>query len=197
MAFSRGMTANQAGETFMDLSKLPKLSQTPPPPAPAEPDAATDSPRPVEFAPVQRASQTASGPEAFISIAIGLLLLWMASGLIRFLFNGDPGGITDERDLPMRYVDSVFFQSDLVIAVFAVALIVEGLVIALIRRPALILAAIALTVVAIVLNLAYVIKMQLAGYGLQILPTLAVIFGIYIAIYEWRMYQHSRALRTR
>jgi hypothetical protein len=180
----------------MDYSKLPKLSQTPPPP-PAEPDAPSKPSWPAETAPIERAGQAAAGPEAFVSIAIGVLLLLMAPGLIKFLINGDPGGISDEAGQPMRYVDSVFFQGDLALTAFALVLIVEGLVIAFVRRPALVLAALALTVLATILNLLFVVNMQRAGYGLQILSALAVIFGIYIALFEWRVYRQMRASAMR
>ena len=167
----------------MDMSKLPKLSQSPRP---------TPSPQPVEELPghtMVRAEP--AGPEAFVSIAIGLLLLLLQPGLLTYIFGGNPGNVFDEKGAPMRYIDSVFFFRDLVIAAFAVTLIAEGLIIAFTPKAPLVLFALILTLITTAANLLYFI-MTFSTYGVPILSALAVIFGVYIALYEWRVYQNLR-----
>lgn len=171
----------------MDLSKLPKLSQSPPPPTGEPPSSAVGTPSTQP----QVVYAEPAGPEAFVSIAIGALLLLLSPGLIKFLLGANTATFTDEQGNPMRYVDSVFFQGDLAITAFAVVLIIEGLIIALVPRAPLILAALVFTVLTTLGNLVYVVKMM-PVYGVQLLSAFAVVFGIYIAMFEWRMYQRRR-----
>ena len=217
----------------MDVSKLPKLSQTPAPPA-ADPDPASASPQ--EAAPPQPAMAAATsyrpewcrkchapnapnsrfcascgsglggpsgaapvevGAEAWLSIAIGVILLFMARNLISYLM--DPAGfaernpITDEHGQPLAYTRSVFFWGDLALAGFALVLLFEGVVIAFGRRPRLVLFAFLLTIAATAINVGYFAMMMQKGYGPQLIAAFAAAFGVYIALYQWRLW---RSLRT-
>jgi hypothetical protein len=195
----------------MDMSKLPKLSgktdeegnnpqetgMNPPPPVTGAPPVANvpqPSP-PRQVMDYGRPAPEPGGPEAWLSIAIGVILLLIAPGIVTFILHGDPGGVTDASGKPMRYIDSVFFMGDLAVTSFAVVLILEGLVIALIRNPWVILVAWVFTVLTTAGNLLYLVGTY-QTYGLALLPAFAVVFGIYIAIYEWRMFNRLRNERA-
>ena len=184
----------------MDMSKLPRLSDTqrqqeahtaavgaspaPPQPQPAAP------------VPVQR--DEGVGADAWISIAIGVILLLMNSRFWQyFLFRSRfTWTFNDAQGNPLEYPQTVFFWGDAAMFAFAIVLIVEGLVLAFARRPAMIAVALSLTVLATVLNLGYVVMMMGQGFGLQFMSALAVAFGVYIAMSQWRMLTQMRAARA-
>lgn len=211
----------------MDVSKLPKLSQTPAPPP--DPVAGTDEPPPppaiaaamssrpewcrkchAPNAPNSRfcascgaglggptgAAPVEIGAEAWISVALGVILLFFARNLISYLISptqfAQDNTIHDEQGLPLPYPRSVFFWGDLALAGFAVVLIFEGLVVAFGRRPGLVMFAFGLTVLATAVNVGYFAMMMSKGYGPQIMAALAAAFGVYIALYQWRLYQSLR-----
>src|SRR3954467_10313784 len=110
----------------MDLSKLPKLSETPKPP-PQEPTPA----RPADPPPPE---PTSVGLEAWISIAVGAFLLliyprflqWLSHRLFGTHFNpfvDNAGNIVPYSQVPE-------FWGDLGPVLFGVVLILEGLVMA-------------------------------------------------------------------
>jgi hypothetical protein len=180
----------------MDMSKLPRLSETQRQQQ-AE-AAAADAPMPEPMRAAAPVPAERVGPDAWISIAIGVLLLLMNSRLWQyFLFRSRfTWTFQDPQGNPLEYPQTVFFWGDLAMVSFAIVLIVEGLVLALARRPAMIAAAMALTVVATLLNLGYVVTMLGTGYGLQFMSALAVAFGVYIAMNQWRMLSYLRPRRT-
>ncbi len=143
---------------------------------------------PVDYA---RPDEPGGGAEAWISIVMGLVLIFMSPRIWQYLLMR--GSFTwefqDEQGNPLAYTKTVFFWGDVALAAFALTLIAEGVVIAFTRRPALIAAAFGLTVVTTLLNFLYVAWMVTKGYGLQLFPALAVAFGGYIAVYEWRLWQ--------
>ena len=147
-----------------------------------------------------RRARVEVGAEAWISIAVGVIILLMAPRLIQYLLS--PAAfeqsirITDEQGQPLAYTRSVFFWGDLSLTLFALVLILEGLVVAFVRNPLLVLIALVLTIATTLLNLFYVIQMIVLGYGFQIMSALAVAFGVYIALYQWRLWQSLRALPT-
>ncbi|HEV7298224.1 MAG TPA: hypothetical protein VGN72_02585 [Tepidisphaeraceae bacterium] len=182
------------------MSKLPKLSGDQRPPVDQAPPAGApvpaDNPRRVE--PVadfhRRDVPTTAGAEAWISFGIAAILLFLNPGLLIFLTGGDPGAVTDAQGNPMRYVDSIFFQRDLAVTAFAVALILEGMVIAFIRNPIAVLAVMVFTVLATLGNLAFLLSTYRA-YGLPLVSAFAVVFGGYMAMNEWRLYQRLKGIR--
>ena len=186
----------------MDMSKLPRMSDTqrqqqahaaavaqpPPPPGTAQP-------APVMYKPVQAEG---AGPEAWFSIAIGVIVLllngrfwqyFVARSSFTWTFNDAQGN-------PLAYTQTVFFWGDLAMVAYGIVLIVDGLVLAFARRPAALLAALTLTIVATLLNLGYLVAMMSMNFGLQLMPALAVAFGVYIAMSQWRMLQMVRAGRA-
>jgi hypothetical protein len=188
----------------MDMSKLPKLSgktddtgNNPAETGASAPPPATSAPvwsAPRQVMDYDRRPAEPAGPEAWLSIAIGVILLLIAPGIITFILHGDPNNVTDGNGNPMRYIDSIFFLRDLAITSFAVVLILEGLVIAFIRNPWAVLIALVFTVLAAAGNLIYLIISY--DYGFALVPAFAVVFGIYIAIYEWRMFKRLRSERA-
>ncbi len=86
------------------------------------------------------------------------------------------------------------FWSDLAVTSFALALIVEGIALVLSRRWAVVLFALVLTLAATLLNLGFVLGTY-SQYGLARISALAVIFGVYMAIYQWTLLQSSRRVK--
>jgi hypothetical protein len=231
----------------MDLSKLPKLSQTPPSAnnAQAPPDATGAAPAKVELfcrcgAPITpgtnfcshcganyyeavggrggRARDNYEGPgplwiEAFLAIAVGLFLLMIAPGGIKYysaVLSGrtyTPFQDPDSPD-PNKRVDFVRFQdlqtgatidkkyrdmpnyfwSDTVVMAFALVLILEGVVLALVRRRPIILITAVLTVAVTLANLLYVCG-TFSTYGIAPISTVAVIIGVLMAAYQFHYYK--------
>ena len=167
----------------MDLSKLPKLSQTPKPPEenptePNEPTARTSGD--------PRAARMMAGPEAWIGLAIGLILLLMQQRFLSFIFRRDMLPFLDEKGQPIAYAQTVFFINDLGLAVFGMALMLDGVLLLAAKRWAVAVGLI-VTLAACVLNLYTVVRLY-SGYGLQVLPALAVAFGVYTAMFQWKVY---------
>jgi hypothetical protein len=79
------------------------------------------------------------------------------------------------------------FWSDLAITLFGIALIIEGAALVLSRRPLVVAFALLLTLTATLLNLGYAIQVYSKYATLPIISAAAVIFGIYMAIYQFRL----------
>ena len=232
----------------MDLSKLPKLSQTPPSAnnAEASPDPTGATPAKVELfcrcgAPITpgtnfcshcgasysqavgggrgaRARDDYDGPgplwvEAFLAIAVGLFLLLMSPSGIKYysaVLSGrayTPFQDPDSPD-PNKRVDFIRFQdlqtgatidkkyrdmpnyfwSDTVITAFALVLILEGIVLALLRRPWIVLITAVLTVAVTLANLIYVCG-TFSNYGIAPFSMVAVIIGVLMAAYQFHYYK--------
>lgn len=178
----------------MDLSKLPRLSETDkhaPPPV-QEPQAE----RPVVS---YRAEASApAGPEAWISIAVGAIVQLMSTRFWSFVLSKLAGRaftwtFNDEKGAPITYTQSVFFIGDLALVLFGLVLIVEGFVFLFSRNRALLMSAFVLTCIATVFNLVYLVQMMASGYGLQIMAAIAVAFGGYIAMQQWTKLGELRA----
>lgn len=171
----------------MDMSKLPRMSQTPPPPPPELQD---PDPRVPATAYAYDPPATGTAAEAWISIAIGAILLLMSPRLFQYLLS--PSSFSQRWTFsapdgsPLTYPQTVFFWGDLALVSFALVLILDGIVMAFVRRSAVLMATFAFTILAVVMNLIYLIAMLWGGYGLQIISALAVAFGVYIAIHQWR-----------
>lgn len=89
--------------------------------------------------------------------------------------------------------------SDSAIFLFGLAMVLEAVVLALIgtrfrRKAALVTLALAMTVVATAYNVFVAGKIMSAGGGLPLMSLLAVAFGGYIAMYEWRLLQSLRSV---
>jgi hypothetical protein len=189
----------------MDFSKLPKLSKSDPLPA-NEVAPTTDSTAP-SF-PGREPAQFGTGAEAWISIAIGVLLLLFIPHTLgyfsaRFFHTKFEPWPDPTRPYPAKcdfilysdgtqvfYRDTLNFWSDLAVTAFAFTLILDGIVLVRARRPLPVLTVFCITVAATLGNLFYLVR-TFSG-GLPWISTLAVIFGVYIAIYQWNLYQSLR-----
>lgn len=160
----------------MDLSKLPKLSQTPVPPSEQSPPAARTMPA----APV--------GPEVWISFAVGVILLLYYRRFLQWacsrMFGTSFGEFYKPDGTMVPYTQVSVFWSDLGITLFGIALILESLVLAFARRRALIWIVFAFTLGMIGYNLWYLIS-SYSDHGLAVVSALAVAFGGYIALHQW------------
>lgn len=180
----------------MDMSKLPKLSQTPAPPSQSDPA----SPEQHNFVRPDYAAASAPAPaEAWVSIAMGVLLLLFFGRLIQYLLS--PGTFdqkwtfSDPTGAPLAYTKTVFFWSDVALTAFAFVLIIDGVVLLFPRRRMLLILAFGLTVLTTLANVAYILA-TVQTYGPPLISSLAVIFGIYIALQQWRRIQSMQQMRA-
>jgi hypothetical protein len=138
-----------------------------------------------------------SGAEVWLSVAIGALLLLMQPRLLQFLshklFGTFFSPFLDENNNEVPYTAQMAFWSDLGITLFAFVLILEGLAIAFARRRGVVALAFGLTVATTAYNLAYLV--YTFSSGVAILSAFAVAFGVYIAIFEWRLLQQLRGMK--
>ena len=193
----------------MDMSKLPRMSQTPPPPPPETSEPALDegcSAPGIPAAQAQRAYRqeldygsepTVSLAEAWISIAIGLILMFVSTAgrFLEYLTSSNfSWNFTDPTGAPLPYRQTVFFWGDVAIFAFALLLIIDGLIL-FTRKPALVTVALAFTIITVLMNFFYVVRMM-NGYGFQLWSAIAVAFGVYIAIFQWRLLQSLRSSRA-
>lgn len=176
----------------MDLSKLPKLSETPPPPPPfnAEPADPSRARTPTPIRDDPRSQESISSAEVWISIAIGLILLFYYPTMMRYissrLFNTEfPPFELDGTVIPYPKVYPQFW-SDLCITAFAFVLILEGVALAMLRKWWIVLLAFGMTVLTTLLNLGFVFA-TFASHGPPMISLLAIAFSGYIAIYQWRL----------
>jgi hypothetical protein len=179
----------------MDISKLPKLSHTPPPHN--EPHR---SPEPAATPFIVR-----SLLEAWISLTVGLLLLLLNPTFIRYLLalaRGEPFRPFIDRNLD--YSATINFWSDLVVTLFAVVLMLHGVMLLLLPWLLRILHGFHFRVVLMpvlffsalvtLANLIYLVWTY-TTYGLPILSALAIIFGVMIVVSQWGIYQRLHMLR--
>lgn len=180
----------------MDLSKLNRLSKTPgqsPEGQPSPEDEAVeadaiatdhrlaDAQAAVSGSPVIVADP---GPFGWIGLIVGFLLILLYPRFWQYLShrllgtNFAPYLMPDGSEV--SYLSTLDFKSDLVIALFALALVVEGIVLVAIRRRWAIGAALGLAGVATLANVVFVVWMFGQGAGLQLMSLLAVIFGVWM-----------------
>jgi hypothetical protein len=216
----------------MDLSKLPRLSKTPTPPAEGQAPATTSPTLPADTAVFpcpycranvrvgakfcdscgaaisKRAARGGAAPEAFIGIVIGLLVLLFAPMTLKYasfkVFHTTPPFVDPETNARVEYVTLTDgsripypqyyeFWSDLAVTSFGIALIVEGIVLLLSRSPVAIVIALAVTVSASLANLIYFVATY-SSHGLALLSAIAVVIGIYMAWFQWRLLQAARGI---
>jgi len=132
-----------------------------------------------------------------MSIAIGLIVFVLCPRLLQYLFSPatfpQKWQFWDAQNRPLAYMQTVFFWGDVAVYSFALALLLEGVVIAMARQTSLIAITLALTICTTLFNLWFVFYALTTGMGPQIISLLAVAFGGYIAMTEWRMLQTALA----
>jgi hypothetical protein len=175
----------------MDLSKLPKLSKTgesQPPPESAVPEI----PQQPAYAQLNRAMMTSSIglAEAWISIGLGLLLLFIFPRTISYLHSmNDPSWnsfATDPQGNSIPYGKSGYFWADLGVTVFAAALILEGIALVAIRKSAPLWIAFIVTVFAAVFNIGVIVHTE-PLIGFPIFCGVGVVVLGYMALTQWRL----------
>lgn len=188
----------------MDLSKLPKMSQTPKPPdqTPDPPGGPQDAPRPVpDYQPLPL--DAGVGGAVWISIALGAILMLLGrsfGGYLAAKLTGrahstgliwGPGPKTG----PITYWDLPGLQawSDSALFLFGLAMVLEGLMLAalnshLSNRVKITAAAGALALGMIATGYNLLVAFWLMGIGVTpLMSILAVAFGVYIVLYEWKL----------
>jgi hypothetical protein len=187
----------------MDLSKLPKLSNTSseqppssaPPPEANQPNQGNQANPVLDYGRTDRALPGAA--EAWISIVIGTILLFIFPNTIRYIHSPSAfeqnNPVTDANGNSLPYPKSDFFWADLGVTVFAAVLIGEGIVLAIAKKRLVVLVIMAFTASAAIFNL-IVVAMVYNDIGFQITCALAGAIGGYMAMTQWQM---AEALRKR
>lgn len=138
--------------------------------------------------------------EAWLSLAIGIIVLFMFPQFRQYLMtrvHGTPDEfyslytISDANNNSIPYEQSVFFFPQMGMTFFGVAMILDALVLFKPRFAALLWLALALTVASVLLNVFAIVKAFDIG-GFQLANALAVAFGGYISLYDWRLLQLLR-----
>lgn len=206
----------------MDLSKLPRMSDTrkaesertrdeADAPAEAAPEeqrvpfsaesvgvSRQEHDHPLQYAP-GRVVAVDAGSGAWISLIVGALLilfmprwwLWLSHKLLGTGFT--PPIITDEQGAPLAYEKSVFFPGEMAVALFALALLVEGVVLmSMAHRRGAIWFSLIIVAAATLFNLGYLGYMISKGYGIQLFSTLAVLFGAFMCVQQWQLLRGPR-----
>jgi hypothetical protein len=185
-------------QKLVDLSKLPRLSGSealPPPQAPAiEPQAA-----PASAPPITPAANYIVGPELFISVIVGLMLVGISRHFPAYLFDQLTGrvyhtGVTfvsDGAEVPYPQLEGFTMLSDAAIFAFGLALLCDAcirllcLVLGATGRRIAFLVAILLTAAATLFNLVVAGKL-LSADVMPLISGLAVAFGGYMAFEQIR-----------
>jgi hypothetical protein len=172
----------------MDISKLPKLSKTSepaPPPVPA--DDTQPATAPIHYAVVP---SSIGFPEAWISIGLGVLLLFVFPNTIRYIHSPadfeSNNPVTDANNNAISYPNSVFFWTDLGVTVFAAALVLEGIVLAAARKIGPLRIAFAVTVLAAIFNVFMIVHAQ-PVIGFPMICGVGVVVLGYMALTQWRL----------
>ena len=185
----------------MDLSKLPKLSETPPPPAPPVESASNQE----ELSDHRRVDPSEMiGAEVWLSAIIGLIFLLLGRRFAIYLFSVVSGkafhtgvnwisGAKAGQEVGYRELEGFVFFNESAMFAFGLALIFEAIVLAVLnlnipgKRP-LIFVALLIAGLATVYNLIVALMLFTTG-ALPLFSLLAVAFGGYIVVLEWRMLQ--------
>jgi hypothetical protein len=175
----------------MDISKLPKLSKTSESQSP--PDPIEEPIQPPAFPPITYNVVAASSiglAEAWISIGLGILLLFIFPNTIRYFHSPadfeQNNPVTDAQGNAISYPKSVFFLEDLGVTVFAAALLLEGIALVAIRKIGPLWIAFAVTVAATVFNIVVIARVYPVN-GFQLINGVGVVILGYMALTQWRL----------
>ena len=169
----------------MDMSKLPRLSNSDKPAdnaADPQPSASND---PDYYAPTINTTA-----EAWISIAIGAIVLLMQRTFIAYLLGRETPTVSDPVRGTITYAESYFFIHDLGLFAFGVALVLDGILL-FFNRPWAVIVGLAVTIIAALLNLYTVIRLY-SPQGFQLFAAIAFILAVYTAIYQWKLLRITR-----
>jgi hypothetical protein len=159
------------------------------------------------------------GIEGWISIGVGLFLMFMAPMGFQYWSAkltgrtfapydhpenvGEKVDFTRWKDLntgamtDIHYHQTPAFWSDSAVALFALVLILDGVVIAFLRKRAIVAVTFALTLASTLFNLGWVVysmsKKAEDGYGFPPISFLAVLFGGFMCFHQWQLLQWLKA----
>jgi hypothetical protein len=202
----------------MDVSKLPRLSETdkhappPSPPAQTPSEVGQVAPSPADRAmPAQRVS-AGIGAEVWLSLIIGLILMMVGQSFARYAvakLRGQPfhtnvnwtDGPKAGQEVEYYELEGFTAWTDTGIFLFGLAMVLEAAMLAIIYsrlggKRALTGLALFVTILATGLNV-YVCVKLFGGGIMPLMSALAVAFGGYMAIYEWRLLQELSAAPPR
>jgi hypothetical protein len=181
----------------MDISKLPKMSKTvenqpPADDAGSSPPAMSPGYRAVSEEEYRRLKAVEIGfAEAWISIGLGLILLFVFPNTIKYTFSPaafqQDHPVVDPQGNTIPYLQTVIFLGDLGITVFAGALIIEGIVLAAARKAGPLYFAFALTVLAAIFNVFATWRYYSILGELPIVCAVGVVVLGYMAMTQWRL----------
>jgi hypothetical protein len=192
----------------MDVSKLPRLSKSDPPPDNGTP--------PGEVPPAQQAERLdyarPLAPDVgfagtiWISLIVGLLLLYMGQNFAKWGIATLRGGTYrtnvewtagQKAGQPVAYWELQGFTalSDAAVFLFGLAMVLEAVALLYVHsrlrgKAGVLTVALVIAVLATVFNL--YVAARLFAFGLPLLPILAVAFGGYIVMYQWKLLQLLR-----
>ncbi|HEX2971254.1 MAG TPA: hypothetical protein VHP11_02905 [Tepidisphaeraceae bacterium] len=174
----------------MDLSKLPRLSQTQQPAQPA------GQVPPSEPTPPPAAPPAARGAEAWISLLLAIVLILFFPRIWQYFLSPSSftWTFTDSQGSPLAYTKSAYFLVDAGIAAFAIVLLLDALTLLFSRSVILRISALLVTGLGALFNFV-VFALVRNEIGNQIMPLLAGGFGVYTLIYQWQALSHCRAHR--
>ena len=174
------------GADPVDLSKLPKLSKT------GQSQPGSEQTEPARLPPDHgiKILPSVGLAEAWISIALGVLLLFIFPNTLSYVHSPavfeQNNSVTDAQGNTIPYPKSAYFWTDLGVTVFAVALIVEGIVLAAARRIAPLIFAFLLTSLAAAFNVV-VIAHAYPLIGFPAVCGIGVAVLGYMAMTQWRL----------
>ena len=195
----------------MDLSKLPKLSETNRPPnAPNQPtttDPATAQPAVLSY---RAADAHSFGPEIWLSAIIGIVFILLGLNFAKYVGARMTGhtyhtgvnwlvGPKEGQEVDYSDLQGFVMLNDSAVFLFGLALVFEAIVLVAITRgtrfaPGLLVIALAVAVLATGYNAFVAILLFTAG-ALPLMSLLAVAFGGYIAMSEWKLLESLRGPR--
>lgn len=136
--------------------------------------------------------------EAWLSFIIGVMVLFMFPEFRHYLTMHDHMDdfyalhtIVDKSGQSILFENSAFFFPEMGLTVFGVVLILDAAVLLRPRYALLLWLTLVLTVLCVLLNIFAIIKAY-DGAGFMLYNALAVAFGGYIALYDWRLLQLLR-----
>ena len=185
----------------MDLSKLPKLSESAPPPAPSQQPA--PAPSPVDYA-HRPDIGTSIGAEVWISLIIGLIFIMLGFNFARYLVTTASGrtyhtginwveGEREGTEVAYPQLQGDVIWNDSALFLFGVALLLEAAVLLVagtsltLKRPLVGVAAF-IAAAATLINLIAAGKMFSDGI-MPLVSLMAVAFGGYMAAYQWKLFK--------
>ena len=192
----------------MDMSKLPRLSQSPQPPPEGAPQPGTPADPTTNYRPADLPATTiAPGPEIWISLAIGLILMLVGRQFGTYLISritheAFHTGVTwtsgPNAGQEVGYWDLAGYTAwtDASLWLFGLTLVVDAMILYLAggKRLWLVATGFALTVGVCAFN-AFVCAKLFNNGVTPLMSLMALAFGIYTAIYQWGLLKDLLAAR--